>query len=190
MEYLGGVAAVGPGSQLFDASRGSYEMVFAMDAFFDASHLQRSGMREAFLIAGFLFKKDGLNRFEEEWPSRIANLEGPFRTSQCNAARGAFRLIEEPFRNAMLRDLADLIGKTRDMGFVAIVERDQYEDFRRTNPTMVRSEGSPYTLALLSIIDNASQYMKENYADENIYYWFEGWHRERERDQRIHSEDR
>jgi hypothetical protein len=145
----------------------------SMDAFFDASHIQRRDAADAFVVGGVLFEKSGLAEFNNAWQQRIANLPGPFRTSQCNAGRDAFEGMPKPERLAMFAELAALTGKTRDVGFTVVIEQSEYEQFAAKNPGIVKETGSPYTIALVSILEASRNYVSEKYPEEKIHYWFE-----------------
>jgi hypothetical protein len=144
-----------------------------MDAFFDASHIHRQGAPDAFIVGGVLFDKSGLAEFNNAWQPRIANLSGPFRTSQCNAGRDPFDRMPQPERLAMLAELAALTGKTRDVAFALVIEQAEYQEFTTNNPGTVKDTGSPYTIALVSILEAARNYISEKYPEEKIHYWFE-----------------
>jgi hypothetical protein len=76
-------------------------------------------------------------------------------------------------RIRLLRELAGLIGATRDVAFTATVSQSDYDSFAAISGNQPRMAGSPYTLALVTCIDAARDYLEAEYPNDHVYYWFE-----------------
>jgi hypothetical protein len=140
--------------------------IFVLHAFIDDTTVEHGP--SLFGVAGFLFEKRGLQKFEAEWASKIASLSKPFRTSSCAGGWPPFRDWSRIERDLLLSDLARLIADTRDAGFVATVGMDDYKSYAAEDPIMATMFGSPYTLCLMPCIDSACNYLNEHYPGGGI----------------------
>jgi hypothetical protein len=70
--------------------------------------------------------------------------------------------MPQPERLAMLAELAALTGKTRDVAFALVIEQAEYQEFTTNNPGIVKDTGSPYTIALVSILEAAATIFPRN----------------------------
>jgi hypothetical protein len=125
-------------------------------------------------VAGFLYDKSGVTKFEAQWAKRIAELSEPFHTADCVWGHGQFEGWPQPKRLLLMHDLADIIMQTRLCGFIACVEQTDFIQWvAQQNPEIVKWIGSPYSACLLSCVEMAGIFARKFDKTEEIFYVFE-----------------
>lgn len=124
-------------------------------------------------VAGFLFDRAGVSAFEREWQLRSYKLIKPYRTAHCAGRHGQFFDWEFSDRLMLMGDLARLITKTRQAGFIATVTQADFDEFARGSPTALPFIRSPYSLCLLKCLYLVGSYMDKMGIADDVHYWIE-----------------
>jgi hypothetical protein len=127
-------------------------------------------------VAAFLFDDAGYETFRAEWAPRVENCKKPFHVSECYGEYGEFSA--PPFRSGdgkqMCRDLGRLIVRTRMVGYVSFITKDDWHAALKKSPKLDLLSGSPYTACLLLCAQNMAKFANER--DQDIFYTFESGH--------------
>jgi hypothetical protein len=123
--------------------------------------------------AGVLFDNESLARFNAGWAPHAAGLPGQYRTAPLHWGFPPFDIWSEPKRHELLRNLAQLIAKTRDAGFAATVDLAHYDALKADQPRVAAAAGGPYTVALMSCLESVGRTRAGELSSEEVYYWFE-----------------
>lgn len=143
-------------------------------------------------MGGFLYDADRLGELETRWAKRTRNLEKPFHAYDCFWGRDQFEGWPEPVRHLLMHDLAQITADTKLAGFVAFIERRDWDQWKQINQTeIVQRVGSPYSACLLHCITMAADLVRTRYPDQDVTYFFEaGCNKQREAEQFLYDLER
>jgi hypothetical protein len=125
-------------------------------------------------VGGFLFDDRALAAFEAAWKKRTAELAKPFHTADCASGYDQFEGWPERLRLLLMHDVAEIIAHTKIAGFVAFIEKANWDNWARINqPEIVRGVGSPYSACLLHCIAMVKDFVDKQHPQEEVFYLFE-----------------
>jgi len=106
-------------------------------------------------VGGYLFDKDGQERFTEKWAEVLQPLRARgiryFHASECSAPDGPFRNLSLAERLALFGDLIELIRQTVKFGMVTAIEDRVFQDEMQRNKVQNgRAPSTPHVLCELS----------------------------------------
>jgi hypothetical protein len=155
-----------------------------LEAFFDETGTHQGSPVTG--VAGFLFDKEGLQRFDSGWEKIGYDLKQPYRTAHCAARHGQFRDSKKwpPWRcDQLMGKLAMLSSETRIAGFIASTQQADFAKLSADTPSLARWGKSIYSIALLQCLDMVGWFARQR-GEQDVYYWFEegGQHEAEARD--------
>ncbi len=144
----------------------------ALKAFFDETGTHAG--HPIIGVAGFLYDEAGINQFEDSWKKKTRDLKRPFHAVDCVWGREEFEGWPDPVRMLLMHDLAEIIADTKLAGFVAFIERKDWELWQKINQAeIVKRVGSPYSACLLHCISMVRDVVKHKWPESDVIYLFE-----------------
>jgi hypothetical protein len=131
-----------------------------------------------FCVGGYLFSPEQATLFQDGWSKLLLPLRAKgithFHASGIAAKDHEFWNLSDPERDALFRDLVDLIHKTALIGIIGEIKRDEYRQWVKANPQFGKKAGSEFAIACMQCLMYFAKWVGDQGETEIVYKFESG----------------